>query len=412
MNMRNMWLVARREFVSRGKSSAYRISTPFMLVAILMSTVAPEYMAQRAETQPLTVLLVDRTGQVAEPLAAALAEAAAATGAVPVTLSAAADEPAATEVAHAEGKAVLVVEGEFPGAVKARFLAGSRRILGDAGSVLGPLESVVRAARIRRAGIDPQIATELLRPLDATVAQVGVGGEQRDEAAYTRNFSVAFGIVFVLYMVLIINGQFLFQGVLEEKVSRVMEVMAASVGPSQMLAGKVMGLGALGLIQFAGIGAAWAAGTAYVGNGVSSQAFTPSTAVLVLLFLLLGHVVSATLMAAAAATISRLEDQQAALMPVIILIAVPFMMLASIMNDPGSTLATVLSLIPFSSQSIMVFRIMMSEVPFWQVAISLALMILTAVLTILAGGRVYRAAMLSYGGRPSLRQVWSYLRAG
>lgn len=413
--MRNVWLVARREFVSRGRSGAYLISTLFMVIALFFATVGPSLLRDRTETRPLHVLLLDATGQVAAPLGQALAEAGRTPGAVPVTLEPSqGEETALMERARREGKVLLIVDGTYPNATRTRFLSSNTGDLDHSGAVLGPLESLVRVARVRQAGIDEAVAAQVLAPFQVEVAQLTAAGGQRDSSAVLGSFFLALGMVMMLYMVVLINGQFVFQGVLEEKVSRVMEVMAATVGPGQMLAGKVIGLGALGLIQFLAMMGAWAAGSAVTRDTAVSGASSLNlgTAALSLLFLVLGYVLSATLMAAAAATISRMEDQQTVLMPIVMLIALPVMLLTAVMNDTNSGFATVISLIPFFSQSMMVFRVLMGDVPLWQVLTALALMVATTVWATWAGGRVYRAAMLSYGGRPSLRQIWSYLRAG
>lgn len=408
--MRNLWLVARREFTSRGRSGAYLVSTLVMVISLFASTLLPAFMDKKPEA--LNILLLDQTGQVAAPLKATIDAMPAQSGGSKVNLEVVSGN---VDVLRAqavdEKKALLVVDGTFPGTVRARFMASSPGTLQTAGLVLGPLEGIVRSALAEARGIDARVAGELIKPLQAETIQVTASGE-RGQDDFQSSFLLAFGIVMALYIVILMNGQFVFQGILEEKMSRVMEVMAAAVGPREMLAGKVLGLGALGLLQFVLTILAWFGGSLVskqiTGSAIEHVAW--GTSAIALAFLILGYLLGATLMAGAAATISRMEDQQVVLTPIMLLMAVPVMIMPMLLEDPNSTLATVLSLIPFFSQSMMVFRVMITDVPLWQVATSLSLMLATTIWAVWAGGRVYRAAMLSYGGRPSMKQIWGYLR--
>jgi len=222
----------------------------------------------------------------------------------------------------------------------------------------------------------------------------------------------ALGVVMVVYMVVMLNGQFIFMGVLEEKVSRVVEVMAASVGPAEMLAGKVIGLGALGLIQFVVIMASWVGGNV-ISAQISDQPMggvTVTGALTAVAFLVLGYVLAAALNAAAASTVSRMEDQTAVAMPVQMVQVVPYLMVVAVIMNPTGQLAEITSMIPIFSQTVMVARVLMGPVPLWQILVSIALMAATTVLFLWGGGRIYRAALLSYGARPNMKQVLGYLR--
>jgi ABC-2 type transport system permease protein len=412
--MNNMWLVARREFVGRGKSASYLITTLFVALLLLGTTLLPSFMESRGKTEALAIKVLDKTGQIAAPLQTAVQQMAAQPGARPVALEVVTGEEAPwVERAKTENFGLLIVEGAFPGAVKARFMAVSPSILSSAGAVVAPMEGLVRTARMQQRGLDPVVAQEVLQPMTTETLQISTKGEGRDQAGFAGAILVALGVIMVLYMVVLINGQFVFQGVLEEKVSRVVEVMAATVGPSEMLAGKVIGLGGLGLIQFVAMMAASTGGTALSNRitGAASAGISLGVAVLALVFLVLGYLLIATLMAAAASTISRMEDSQTVLMPLTMLVALPMIFTVSIFNNPNSTAAVVLSMVPFFSQSVMVLRVFLVDVPIWQIFTSLGLMVVSTIFMVWAGGRIYRMALLSYGVRPSFKQVLGYLRA-
>ncbi|HWI63173.1 MAG TPA: ABC transporter permease [Symbiobacteriaceae bacterium] len=414
--MRNMWLVARREFVGRGKSSGYLITTVFIAIVLLGVTVLPTFMQRNEKTAPVHVLMLDNTGALAQPLEAALKAIAGQPGARELSLEVAqagATEAVMLDRMKKEGKALLIVEGTYPAGLKARFLSTSPAALQNAGVVMGPLESIVRAARLQARGLDPAVSQEIMKPLAIETLQITEKGEGRTQNDFLGTMMTALGIVMVVYMVVMLNGQFVFQGVLEEKVSRVVEVMAASVGPGEMLAGKVLGLGALGLVQFVVIMASWVGGT-LINRQISDApvgSISVTGALVALVFLVLGYILAAALNAAAAATISRMEDQTAVAMPVQMIQVIPYMMLVAVMTDPNGQLATVLSMIPIFSQTVMVMRVLMGTVPLWQILTSIVLMAVTALVFVWGGGRIYRAALLSYGARPSMKQVLGYLRS-
>lgn len=413
--MRNLWLVVRREYISRFRSGGYVVSTVVMMLLLFGSTLIPAVFERQNRSEPLQVLLLDRTGQVAAPLQEALKVAPDSEGGRPVTLEVVSgDEASYQEQVRKGEKALLVVEGTFPGAVKARFLAGSGAVLQESPAVLGPLEGLIRSARMQARGIDPSVAMEIMRPMEAEVKQISARDGERDQREYFGLFTLAVGAAMSIYIIVLLNGSFVFQGVLEEKVSRVMEVMASTVRPAEMLAGKVIGLGALGLTQFVLLGAAWGTGNTIANRLTDAPSTSVSLSVLgvLLVYLVLGYALSAVLMAAAASTISRMEDSQTMMMPITMLQVIPMVMMMPVINDPNGSLAFWMSLIPFFSPMIMVVRTVMTDVPAWQVALSMTLLVLATAGMAWAGSRVYRAAMLSYGGRPSFRQILNYLRAG
>lgn len=411
--MRNLWLVARREYVNRIRSGGYIASTLLMMLLFFGSTLLPVFFATKEKTEPMHLLVLDRTGAVTAPLQQALATRP--EGAREITIESVSDEEAALEQARKGSNALLVLEGTYPGALKARFLSGNIGMLGDAGAVLAPLEGLIRSARMQERGIDPTVAMEILRPLEMETRQITTKDGERDESAFSGSIMLAIGAIMAIYIIVLMNGTFIFQGVLEEKVSRVMEVMASSVSPSAMMAGKVIGLGALGLTQFLTMGVAWGLGNTIASRLTPTIMMQPPSGWVIfnlVAYLILGFLLSATLMAAAGATVSRMEDSNTVMMPITMIHVIPMFLTTPVLTNPDGGLALVMSMVPFFSPIVMLMRVVLTDVPIWQVAVSMGLMALSITFMVWAGARVYRASMLSYGARPSLRQILGYLRAG
>ncbi|HEY8346208.1 MAG TPA: ABC transporter permease [Symbiobacteriaceae bacterium] len=304
--------------------------------------------------------------------------------------------------------------GEFPAALKARYLASKLSQLQDSGLVLAPLETVVRLARLQERGLSPEVAVEIMKPLEIEAVQITAGENQRTAEQFAGTLFLAIGAIMSVYVITVMNSQFVFQGVLEEKVSRVVEVMAGAVRPWEMMAGKILGLGGLGLTQYVLMIAAWLAGNVLSRRivEVPTQSVSLRIAALIIVFTLLSYVLNATLMAALGATVSRMEDGQTVIAPVMMLMVVPMFMLTPVMSDPNGTAAVVLSFIPFFTPIIMLLRVIVGDVPAWQVGLSIGLLVVTTALATWMSGRVYRAALLTFGTRPTIKQLWQYLRTG
>ena len=407
--MRNLWLVTRREFLSRIKSGAFIASTLIMMIVVVAASALPLLMGRTSD--PLSVMVLDRTGQLLAPLQEAVA---AAEGGRQVTLAPVeGDERDLIAEARAEGAVLLIIDGTYPDDVQARLLYNSMGDLTSSSLVTDPLTQLVRAARLDQRGLPPEVALEVLQPLTLETLQLK-SAEEGTSDQFVGTLFLAMGAIMSVYMISMINSQFVFQGVLEEKVSRVVEVMAAAVRPSEMMLGKILGLGLLGVIQYVAMMAAWLGGSILTvqAMGVPMGGITPGVTLLLAAFVVLSYAMNASVLAALGATISRMEDSQTVVSPVMILMMLPMFLITPVLTDPNGTLATVLSFIPIWTPIVMLLRVMMADVPTVQVAVSLALLAGTTALLWWASGRIYRAALLSFGTRPTLKQLWQYLRAG
>jgi ABC-2 type transport system permease protein len=228
-----------------------------------------------------------------------------------------------------------------------------------------------------------------------------------DPAHDARRLSMALVVVALLYLGLLLYGSLVAQGVVEEKSGRVVEFLLAAVRPRQLLAGKVAGLGLVGLVQLTVVGAVGLA----VGFAVSVlPSFGAAVAALAwgLLWYVLGFLLYAMVFAAVGALASRQEDVQSVLMPVTAVLVVAFVVgFAMLSRDPTGTATTVLSLVPPFSPLLMPGRLALGATPFWQVALALALTIALIVLLSRAATKVYQNSLLRRDSRTTL---WQSLR--
>ncbi|HEX9972523.1 MAG TPA: ABC transporter permease [bacterium] len=226
--------------------------------------------------------------------------------------------------------------------------------------------------------------------------------------------------VMFLYMALIMYGAFVMRSVYEEKLARVVEVVISSCKPFQLMAGKVLGVGAVGLTQYL----IWAlvAGllTVYSGaimqmfsasaNGFSIPTIPISVLIYFVVFFILGYLLFATLYAALGAIVNSDQDAQQLQYPVIMIIVVAFFLAFSIIKNPDSNMSKIVSLIPFFSPITMFTRIAVQMPPFLEILLSIVLLIVTTLCLIWLAGKIFRVGILMYGKRPTLPELLNWIK--
>jgi ABC-2 type transport system permease protein len=223
----------------------------------------------------------------------------------------------------------------------------------------------------------------------------------------SRQLAVGILTSVLIYLALLLNGQAVAQGVVEEKTSRVVEVLLSTVRPWQLMIGKVLGLGIVGLIQVAVIALSGVAAGLATGALDLAAAATLNVVGWLIVWFLLGYAAYSLAFAGAAALVSRQEDVAAVTTPVLMLLVVGYITGVSVLpSHPDSPLVATLSLIPIFAPTLMPVRLALGVVPAWQAAVALAGMIAVIPLLLWASARIYRNAVLRGGARVRLREAW------
>jgi ABC-2 type transport system permease protein len=229
------------------------------------------------------------------------------------------------------------------------------------------------------------------------------------------------GIAVLLYMSIIFYGQAILRGVLEEKTTRVAEVVMSSVSADTLLAGKVIGVGAVGLTQqitwlVSGI-FFWQQRSRILSllgappmPTVAFPSIEPLVLVALVLFFLLGYMLYAALFAAVGAMVGSQEEANQAQQPVMMLLVFSIIFVQPVMMNPTGQLATVMSLIPFSAPIIMPVRMAALQVPTVQIVGALLGVLVACIVCIWVAARIYRIGLLMYGKRPSMRELARWIR--
>jgi ABC-2 type transport system permease protein len=279
------------------------------------------------------------------------------------------------------------------------------------------LESAISTAiterKLAQAGLDESKIRAYTKPVDLTTNKLGAGGEAQEDGGGT--FIIGFVMLFFIYMSVLFYGLFVMRGVIEEKQSRIVEVVISSVKPMQMMMGKLIGIGLVGLTQI-GIWALSAAALSIFGasvfasRGVTFPHIPLSLLVYFVLYFILGYFLYATLYAMVGSTVSSEEDAQQAQIPVTLLIIVPMMIFGMVLANPNSTSSIVLSMVPFFAPTLMLMRIAIINPPLWQIILSMVIMLITIVGCVWVAAKIYRVGILMYGKRPSIAELGRWLR--
>ncbi|MCF6744163.1 ABC transporter permease [Blastococcus sp. KM273128] len=271
----------------------------------------------------------------------------------------------------------------------------------------GSLSAVVQGA-VGQLAVSEQLAEAGVPALE--VPEVAVTALEPDADADGQRVVAAIIGVGILYGLLIMFGQFVAQGVVEEKASRVVELLLATMRPWHLLAGKILGLGLLGLAQIVLVAVVGVAG-ALTFDIVDVPGELIGTAVSVVAWFVLGYAFYAAVFAVAASLVSRQEDLGSVLTPTTLVLVAAFVVGLQAASDPTSALAVVTSYVPGLSPLVMPVRQAAGEVAAWEVALSVALMVVAIVAVVRLGGRIYAGALLRTSGKTKLREALAAERA-
>lgn len=413
--MGNVWAVIRREYLQRVRSRWFIFTTVGAPVLMGLAMVLPTYFTARGQDAERTIAVVDSTGVLAERLLPRLEEA----GFTVHTEAWSPDVSAELTQRSLDGDTLggfLLLTGETLRSAHAVLYVKSspgltRRLALRSAVAQGALEAHLSAINVDAGALleGGQVDVQLL-------TEEGGGLEN------PRFFTAYMGSMF-LYFVILLYSVAVMRATLEEKTSRIVEIVISSMKPWHLMLGKIFGVGAVGLTQMA----VWAlSGAAIMMFGLPAlvaanpdmgtmeqlQQFLPGLGLLALFiaFFVFGFFMFSGLYAAVGAMCNTDEEAQQAQLPVTMFIIVPLIFLMPIIQSPTSNLAVGLSLFPLFSPILMFARAAAGAAPVWQVALSFLLMGGAVLGVAWVAGRIYKVGILMAGKRPTLPELWRWVR--
>jgi ABC-2 type transport system permease protein len=436
MRLNNVVVVAKREYLQRAKTKAFWIATLILPLFVAGISIVPALLLSKSKANQ-RIVVVDETGRVGNSLVARM-------NAHETEKPKDPEKPGRGKRNDAGSISFQAQTEPLAADRKAQRADLDRRVMDktlDAWVWIGPgvfedkpveyharsvsnvftqealrdeLSSVVRQERFREAGIDPARVDELSRSVHLDPRRVSASGSRAEGSLGAAALAVI--LFFMLYIAILMWGQQVMQGVLEEKSSRVVEVVLSCLTSFELMLGKLVGICLLGLTQL-GI---WlgtmlvvtapglAASFALMPEGLPT--LSPVMLINFVLLFILGFLAYATLYAGIGASFNNLQEAQQAAGMAMVFVIIPVTVMYPVINDPNSTMATVLSLIPMFTPLLMPLRIAVDMPPAWQIVLAYALTIGFVLGMIWICARIYRVGILMYGKKPTFAEIWKWTR--
>jgi len=419
--MRKLRLIIKREYLTRIKTKGFIIGTILVPLIGLAFCLLIIFLVNHKPTHSMRLVIVDNSGTLAQPITQGL-DAKLENGQPEFNIVETVLRPASPDAVQQDLRARINSEKIdaylwIPREPKGSFELHMRNP--DNFSLIGPLsgavDQAVISARLSERGVHLDDIKAILHGADLKLMKVSETGEAEEKG---QSIGIAIALVVLLYTALLMYGIITMRSVLEEKTTRTMEVLISAVRPFELLSGKILGVAAAAFTQFA----IWMISTALLfsygalaamgmGGTAMSGVHIPMSLVLYAgVFFIGGYFLYSCMFAAIGAACSNEQDAQQlqwiAMAPLVFCMIIYSMVL----NDPTSTASVVLSEIPFFAPVLMALRISLQTPPAWQIALSLFLLLVTTVGTIWASAKIYRVGILMYGKRPSLIEMFRWLR--
>ncbi len=434
--MHKLWAVMRREFNSRVRTRRFVVTTvlgpAFMAALVLL----PALLAMRETSERTIMVLSASESDLGNTIATVLRMRA------PENFTIRSHQTSAQQLAAARDSLIRLIDPADQGTVEGEpidglLVAPSEVLETDtlyyygsnvsSPSVMRVVNSSVREAliaeRLALSGVNLSVVQQASRPFELETEKVTEGrltGESGESS-----FALAYAMSLILYMALLLYGVQVMGAVIEEKQNRINEVLVSSLRPVELLLGKVLGVGSAGLLQIA----IWAGAFLLLSNfrveiagalGVPAETVRTiqipglplDLLVVFLLFFLLGFFLYASAYAAVGASCNSLQETQQSSMPVTLLIVVGFFAVFSLINDPGGSMAQILTFVPFFAPLIVPVRYSLNPIPLPELLAAIAVTVLGVLAVAWFAGRIYRVGILAHGKKPKLKELLNWVRAG
>jgi ABC-2 type transport system permease protein len=424
--MAKLWVILRREYRERVRTKWFIFATVFGPLFMVAMFVLPAWLSIRTvrASDVANMTVIDASGtelgqRFVDRISGGLMGDASRTRLIEVEPPelAAAESAATVDVRNRATQGYLVLGPSALTDTTVRYAGRNASTISDVGRIQENLRQSVIALRLEEQGLEASRVMGMLRVTTRVegeqITERGRGGTGRVQ------FIFAAAVAFLFYMSILLYGQNVMRGVMEEKSSRVAEVVVSSARPETLLAGKVLGVGAVGLTQ---MGTWVLTGVLFARYreqlmgffGLPQVAITLPTVsgtvlALLLLFFLLGFTFYASLYAAVGAMVNSEQEAQQAAQPMIFLVVATALLVQPVLMNPQSRLAEIVSVIPFSAPIIMPLRLALAPVSTGEIVLAIGGLVVACMAGIWLAARIYRVGLLMYGKRPTLRELGHWI---
>jgi ABC-2 type transport system permease protein len=410
--MHNVWLIAKREYLERVRTKAFLIST--ILIPVLMGGgIVGSILAGSKAKSTSHITIVSQDQQLATDLQAELQSGKESRMTVDVISPGNSATRATLDSMLADkqldGYLWIMPASSANGRPSFAYTPRSTGDISTKGTITTALRTVLMRERLAHEGMVASDVDSLMEPVEINTTQAGRNADT------TSSFVASYVLFFLMYMVILLYGMNVARSIIEEKTSRVFEVLLATIRPEEMMAGKVIGVGSVGLTQVA----VWLATAVLltstsilsaIGGGSVHVSLNAMQIIFFFVYFLLGYLLYSSVAAALGAMVNSEQELQQLNMFLVMPLAGCMFALAPVITNPSGTVARVISLIPFCTPLIMYLRISLAMPPMWEIALSIVLMVATICAILWVASRIYRVGILMYGKKPNLPEILRWLK--
>lgn len=415
MNFQKLFAVARWEFIEKARTKAFIVSLLLTPALMLVFGALPSLLALRGDENTKKFAFYDETMALREPVQAILNQKYKLKDGRPNFDLVPVDAKMMNREAFLKDYSPRIFNGDFTGLFiipanveekhQLEYRSDNVGNIRDIKSIESAIEKVLTEQAAVKKGIDLAVFKSLSQSLETTSMKISKSGDVK-ESGFFEVFGVAYASVLILFILILGTGQILVRGLVEEKSNRIMEILVSSCSPFELMMGKLIGLSGLGIVQAAVWSAFGVGAVIYFGTSVSALGNIP----LVIVFMLFGYLLYASLLLGLGSITTTDQEAQQITSYVSLLLVVPMTMLTVVLQNPNSTLAKIMSFIPFTAPTIMAMRISIQLPPIWEIVTSLTILLVSTVIITYFAAKIFRLAILVYGKRPTLPEVLAFLK--
>ncbi len=408
--------VARWEYVEKIKSKAFIISLFLMPVIMVGMGVVPTLLAARPDSETKVIGIIDRSGEMVAPLERLLAERYRLPDGQPNYLLRPISPGAMPELRDIKRVADSLVvrdnlEGYLviPGApledtvveYRSQNIGNIRVTL----QLLDALREIIAEKKLQGRGIDPALVKQLTKPVDMKTIKISKSGEEQ-ESGFEQAFFTAYGFMMMMFVLVITSGQLLVRSMLEEKSNRVVEILMSSASANDLMAGKIIGLSALGLTQMG----FWLLIGVAISLKFAITLISLQSAVVLFAYFILGYLLYAAIFVAAGSPVSTEQEAQQVTSYLTMFLLIPLVFAILVVQNPNSVLVKILTFFPLLTPSMMAMRVPLQMPSVLEIAVTMTVLGLSGVGAVWVAGKIFRTTILLVGKRPSVRELWRLVR--
>ena len=425
--MKNIYLIISREYLERVRKKSFIIVTLLMPLFMIGMMIAPTLMMLYSTSDQKQVVVIDRSGLIADNLCE-----------TPEVTFIREDRMSKSEACNIYNEesgifGILYIGETIEDRDSVQLITNSSSSMMFEQNIAAQIESIVERDKLKAYDIDnlEEILASIETNIDlATYVNDGSGEEESMESTSSGvNYILGIVLGMMLYMIIILYGQMVLTSVIEEKSSRVIDVMVTSCTPFQLMMGKILGIAAVALTQIGIwallvlsaskflVPAVFSADVAAANDmmlvaalgTITDTGYLASLFACLALFILGGFLLYASLYAAAGSAVDSIQDSQQFNSIIMIPIIISVISMMSVFNDPNSSIAFWSSMIPFTSPIVMIARVPFG-IPVWEIIVSLIVLYLTFIATTYLASKIFRVGIFMHGKRNTWRDLWVWIR--